>query len=327
MPYHDWTASPIEYAFATIMDQSFYDPSGDTPQNWYADDAYWTYALPFSFPYYGQSYDQVHICSNGFLDFAENTDYASLPSITGQSSSLDVNIRIAPLWADHRTTDEPGDTSDNNNDIYISQEADHVTIRWEASPWDPAKPLFPRNFAVVLFDNGNIRFDYGPGNNDLNFEGTSPLVAISAGNGTDYYVADDYVGLDSLDNANSILLTSPFLPTPMLPAGVILDPDTGCLTGTPTELGTFIANIEVTDSTTPSNTIEQLFHFYVVGPGDANANKIVDLPDFAILASYFLDEQCKSPTWCTQLDYDKDGSVGIIDLAEFAQDWLTDYGL
>jgi len=38
-------------------------------QGLYADNDSWNFALPFNFPFYGQSYSSVNLSTNGFLDF------------------------------------------------------------------------------------------------------------------------------------------------------------------------------------------------------------------------------------------------------------------
>ena len=56
------------------------------------------------------------------------------------------------------------------------------------------------NFAVVLFSDGRIRFDYGAGN-----AGLSPVVGISYGRSRAYQYFSGYNGSGNLANANSVL--------------------------------------------------------------------------------------------------------------------------
>ncbi len=245
-PYHDWVAPPQPGYQLSIMDSSLFAASGDA-QGWHADDASWSYALPFAFPYYGSSYSSVNVCSNGFLDFASTSaDY------TNSTEGLSYSARIAPLWDDLRTDQGGG------YDVYVDQVgSDEVRIRWEATTYGSGAPC---NFSASLFSDGRIRFDYGAGNTAL-----SPTVGISAGNGSDYVVVPGYDGVAWLGDANSVLL-SPSAPVSPLPPGVTLDPDTGCFAGAPTEAGIYTATIQVTDSADPPKTAQHSFEFQVIGP-------------------------------------------------------------
>lgn len=55
---------------------------------------------------------------------------------------------------------------------------------------------------------------------------------------------------------------------------------------------------------------------------DFNNDGVVDLKDFMIFASHWLEEGCSDPEWCQQTDVNKDGEVGLTDLTSFAQYWL-----
>jgi hypothetical protein len=55
---------------------------------------------------------------------------------------------------------------------------------------------------------------------------------------------------------------------------------------------------------------------------DFNDDGVVDLKDFMIFASHWLEGECSGPEWCQQTDVNKDGKVGLTDLTLFAQYWL-----
>jgi hypothetical protein len=55
---------------------------------------------------------------------------------------------------------------------------------------------------------------------------------------------------------------------------------------------------------------------------DFYVDNVVDMKDFMILASYWLQEDCAEPDWCEQTDIDRDGIVDVNDIAEFATYWL-----
>jgi hypothetical protein len=55
---------------------------------------------------------------------------------------------------------------------------------------------------------------------------------------------------------------------------------------------------------------------------DFSGNGVVNLEDFAHFASWWLEEGCTDPQWCGQTDLDRDGFVGLGDLALFSEHWL-----
>ncbi len=102
------------------------------------------------------------------------------------------NRRIAPLW-DTSLTYRSGDG------IFVDTSiSGQATIRWQAT--NPADDS-PINFAVVLFSDGRIRFDYGAGNAGLN-----PVVGISYGSSREYQYFTGYNGNGNLANVNSVLV-------------------------------------------------------------------------------------------------------------------------
>jgi hypothetical protein len=55
---------------------------------------------------------------------------------------------------------------------------------------------------------------------------------------------------------------------------------------------------------------------------DFNQDSRVDLADFALLASHWLETGCGQPEWCAGADIDKDGNVDYDDLTFLAEYWL-----
>ncbi|MEM2991262.1 MAG: Ig-like domain-containing protein, partial [Halobacteria archaeon] len=165
-----------------------------TAKNWRTTNYSWQYSLPFTFNFYGKSYNQIYVSTDGFLHFEG-------PDNRYGDNSIDVfkrNVRIAPLWDNLRT-------SGTNEDIYIDESVSgQVTIRWAGSL--EASPYSKVNFSVTLFSDGRIRFDYGSGNTDL-----TPTIGLSAGN-SEIFVLSSYNGLADLGGINSIL----WIPTPGL---------------------------------------------------------------------------------------------------------------
>jgi hypothetical protein len=305
-PYHSWTAIPLAqtYNWAIRAIEGF--PTTGTPQNVHDDDASFEYTLPFSFPYYGTAYTSVNICTNGFLDFVDK-----IPYYDNSTQQLIDSVRIAPLWDDFATF--------ASDDIYIDQSiAGQVTIRWQAHSYPNGNLA---NFAVVLFSDGRIRFDYGTGNIRL-----SPTVGISAGDGARYIVVGGYDSTTTLTNAKSVLFT-PVPSMPSLPPGVSLDAATGCFSGAPTVKGTYVATITVTDSS-PQPQVATRDITFTVGPipADFDSNCRVDFKDYAILCSQWLSYACGDINgWCNGADLDQSGNVDYTDLAIFSNNWLNGF--
>jgi hypothetical protein len=57
----------------------------------------------------------------------------------------------------------------------------------------------------------------------------------------------------------------------------------------------------------------------IEGPGVPDEK--VDFIDFVFLSDYWLQE-CSEPYWCEKTDINKDGTVDILDLVQFVEQWL-----
>ncbi len=157
---------------------------------WRADDQSWLYELPFTFTFFGQQYNTVYVSSNGYLDFTNSTS-----SYMNSTEILKQRCMIAPLWDDIITNG----TFQEGEDIYIhSPSPDSVCIRWIGERYETGDPV---NVEVILYENGRIIFNYGPGNINL-----SPTIGISGGDGNKYRLSS-YDGNTQLNQVQSILFT------------------------------------------------------------------------------------------------------------------------
>ncbi len=160
----------VDYVEQSAVNTAFPPAAGEVAQNWKAFNGFWNYVLPFNFTFYGVEYTDVTVSSHGLLQFGATT---GVNSSFNSTSDLLTRPRIAPLW-DSMTTLGTGD------DIFIDEsQTGRVTIRWDASA-----NAGDANFAVTLFDTGDIEFHYGSGNAIL-----SPTVGISAGDGRSHLLA------------------------------------------------------------------------------------------------------------------------------------------
>ncbi len=101
-------------------------------------------AQPFS--YFGISYAEIFIGTNGFVTFTRG-------DTTGRTSAAMLAQdmpRLAPLWADL-------DVSENGG-IYFNRLADALLITWDKAP--QAQYSSPSTFQLRLFNDGRIAFVY-----------------------------------------------------------------------------------------------------------------------------------------------------------------------
>jgi len=161
--------------------------AGGVAKPFQSTQSFFNQTLGFGFNFYGTTYTQVAVSTEGYLQFAGPDT-----SVT-QANSLPIfqrNAIIAPLW-DNLTTSGTG------RNIFIDTATpNQITFRWSAAlQTDTTKAA---NFSATLFANGTFRFDYGAGNT-----GFTPRVGVSSGNGVSFVLAP-YDGSGNLASANTL---------------------------------------------------------------------------------------------------------------------------
>jgi subtilisin family serine protease len=165
--------------------------TGGTPLNTNCDDCNKTQALPFNFPFFGESFNSVKVTSNGALYFSTPLSNDSGSSIVALSQFK----MIAGMWMDLRTDRHPG-----TDDIFVvTPDANRIIFRWQGVTFGSETPEteFPVSFEIELRSNGTILTRYGAGNTHL-----KPVVGISAGE------PDVYVITSHTSEATEISLTN-----------------------------------------------------------------------------------------------------------------------
>ena len=168
-------------------------------QEFWEDDWYITYSLPFDFPYFGETIPagtEIFISSNGYVDLSPDSDHSDWENSTAKLAG---NKRIAPCWIDLLTDG----IAQAGEDVYITENTDNLVIRWAAEIYYFEAPV---NFELVLFQDGRIKFNYNGGNADLNSWNGPPTIGISKGDGLNYYLSV-YNGESTLTNVDSDLFT------------------------------------------------------------------------------------------------------------------------
>ncbi len=104
-------------------------------------------ALDFDFPFYGNSYHQIQICTNGWASF---TSYSVSYNNFALPNVLAPRALLAPLWDDLLFSDSSQVFVENQGNRYVIMYQNVYTVLNGG----------PYTFEIVLYDNGNIVFQY-----------------------------------------------------------------------------------------------------------------------------------------------------------------------
>lgn len=125
----------------------------------------------FTFTFYGVTYNNVFVNSNGNLTFnVGNTDFT--PTVTEFTNGPP---RIAPIWDDFNPTSFPPLSPVTGGAIFVKQEPDRFIVTWFSVP--EFNTMNTNTFQVVLFDTGVIGFGYD------RLDSNSGLVGVASGGG------------------------------------------------------------------------------------------------------------------------------------------------
>ena len=133
------------------------------------------YSLPFAFPFFGQSYNQVTISTNGNLYFSPPPKRANgdADDVPGSTADLSLRKMISGMWDDlDLSTSRRADA-----DVYVVQpDSTRIIFRWQGVQFGDGTNGDPINFEIELRSDGTITTRYGAGNTNL-----FPVVGISGG--------------------------------------------------------------------------------------------------------------------------------------------------
>jgi hypothetical protein len=138
-----------EFAYIDIHNDGGTNLNIADPGEQYPQDSTRTVArdLPFPFTYYGETFDSISICSNGWAAFGVQTDldlFRNYP-IPGEQAP---SAMLAPLWDDLKTTGA-------NAGVWVrSDPSDHrYIIQWRAHGWyDGNEQNLWEDFEIILLD-------------------------------------------------------------------------------------------------------------------------------------------------------------------------------
>ena len=145
-------------------------------------------SLPFNFPYYGDTIQNITIYLDGFIMF--NDEPYPYPYYVGEESLIKREKVIAPFMSDMMLNYEDVDG------VWINKYYDYVGIRWKVSA-ETSYGSSDVNFSVLLYPNGKIETHYGSMDYPQN---RLWAVGISSGDNTNYTLNQFGHHLDEVSN-------------------------------------------------------------------------------------------------------------------------------
>ncbi|MFX0042846.1 MAG: S8 family serine peptidase [Candidatus Hodarchaeota archaeon] len=167
----------------------FWVDATDGTSVWVGNDGYEELSLPFDFQFYNETFSTIYVSENGYLSFVDTTpdEYWEDPF---PSSVLEYSYMIAPFWDDIDTYF-----------VYLKSFDHYWVAEWENVDHDDGPNV--GSFEVILYDNGDIIFNY----DNINYVADGYTCGLNFGLDTRYY--NYYQGLTALTDNFSIKFTLP----------------------------------------------------------------------------------------------------------------------
>lgn len=185
------------------------------------DDGYAIQEIDFDFPFYGESFNEITVLTDGSLTFGNTFTY--IRSI----SNLKYRKAITPYGSDLMIYPE------QNDGIFYEGDETYAAFKWKTSKYN--NPGFDVESAVIIYPDGKIEFYYGEITEDINWAS-----GVSKGDGQSYTIAD-YSGMQSLDENFMAEFTGGDFPMGM---GIT---EEGSFEGLPLSQGSYTITFVVTD--------------------------------------------------------------------------------
>ena len=106
-------------------------------------------ALPFSFSFYGSTFNEIRVCTNGWLSFTSALTTFTNTALPSGGSTAPENL-LAPFWDDL--------TFSATGDAYYHYDGSKFIISWVGVP--RLSSGGPYTFQVLLYPSGTIDFQY-----------------------------------------------------------------------------------------------------------------------------------------------------------------------
>ena len=138
--------SPISPGYTGVNDLQLYEESDEI--------VYAKVVLPFSFPFFGKTYDTVYMNNRGMVQFTN--DQIPYPYLIDWNDMLrNVPVIFPAFSGNHRVYYPDGEG------MWVRTETDKVTFRWKVSRWG-YETSTDNSFELVLLPDGSFEFHYGP---------------------------------------------------------------------------------------------------------------------------------------------------------------------
>lgn len=248
MPPYDWTFK-IEYAENEVQDE-FPAIESNQLQPTNDDDGFAILPLDFDFFFYGETYNELTLLTDGAITFDGNFSYIR------DDGAVAGNKCIAAYCSDLMLYPSQGDG------IYYEGDENSMTIRWKTSKFD--EPNFDVDVAVKLFPDGTIQFFYADGISASTAWGSG----VSVGDGNNFLITSVSGLVNPPGGYTAEISSTPF------PVGMEITSD-GMFQGTPElEYGySWDIPFKVTDYNRISAIKTLQFQTLNVGVGDQNTEQ------------------------------------------------------
>lgn len=140
------------------------------------------FPLGFSFNYFGTSYTEFYINSNGFITFSpETATFTSFAQQIPFTSNYDQDNIVAGYWKNL----DPTNTNVTGKHLYYGSDNGNMVITFEKYPEVSGDADAWLTFQIILQSNGNIKFQYKE-------------------KGTSFIVDDECIGIENSDGTKGI---------------------------------------------------------------------------------------------------------------------------
>ncbi|MFH2053237.1 MAG: S8 family serine peptidase [bacterium] len=231
------------------------------------DDNYGPQPIGFDFPFYGNSFSEFYVCSNGWLSFTNSTlrTYSNQP-LPNAGSSVPENL-IAPFWDDMVV-----DPVTRGLEVHYLFDGEKLIVQYDVRRIAAFNPPY-YSFQVLLYPGGDIKFQY----DTLGAVTNSATIGIQNGTRDDGLMMA--YNTDYLHEGLAILITSApgwLSAAPesgVIPAGECAE-ITVTMDASELEEGDYNGTLTLTsnDPATPTANIDVIFHVATVMAADVDVD-------------------------------------------------------